>query len=162
MKATAARLFAKNAHGDQMYGTVPYIEHLDAAANVLREFGNFDDELLAAAYLHDVIEDAHVSDTELEIHFGGEIALLVSLVTDQAGGNRAERHAKIYPGIALHPKAVSLKLADRIANVRASTLNNPGLLEMYRREYPDFKRYLQGEHHQAMWRELDRLLAVAL
>ena len=142
-----------------MYGAVPYIEHLDAVANVLREFGNFDDELLAAAYLHDVIEDAGVTNVDLKLKFGEEIALLVVLVTDQPGKNRAERHAKTYPGIALHPKAVTLKLADRIANVRTSLgISDPKMLWMYRKEYPEFKRYLQGEHHLAMWRELNRLL----
>lgn len=156
MTQAFARLFAIRAHGEQKYGQQPYSVHLDEVVSVLKEFGNFDEALLSAGYLHDVLEDTSVTREELRATFDGETSLLVELVTDQPGRNRTERHAATYPGIALHPKAITLKLADRIANARASRAHS--LLEMYRKEYQEFKNALKREGHGALWAELDRLL----
>jgi len=154
-----ARSYAIYVHGNQLYGGLPYSTHLDAVVAVLKEFGNFDQHLIDAAYLHDVLEDTHITKETLDATFAQETVLLVSLVTDQPGKNREERHKATYPGIALHPKAVTLKLADRIANMRDALANGKGaLMTMYRKEYPQFKFMLMGEHHGAMWAELDRLL----
>lgn len=159
MNQAWARALAVKAHGEQKYGDVPYEVHLDAVVAVLKEFGNFDEVSLCAGYLHDVLEDTQVTKMRIWQECGDEISILVELLTDQPGRNRAERHAATYPGIALHPKAVTLKLADRIANVRASRVKGKeGLLRMYQKEYGEFKAALKGEHHGAMWAELDRLL----
>jgi len=154
---TMAREFAIRAHADQKYANGPYVAHLDAVVDVLKEFGHFDQALLDAAYLHDVLEDTDTDAGDLCNWFYAETIELVVAVTDQPGRNRAERHAATYPRIAANPKAVTLKLADRIANVRAS-IKMVGHGAMYGDEYPAFKAALQGEHHGAMWRELDRLL----
>lgn len=150
-----AREFAIAAHGDQKYGSHPYAVHLDSVANVLMEFGVFEACLLRAAYLHDVLEDTRISRETLRDMYGEDTTSLVELVTDLPGANRSERHASTYPQIALNPKAVTLKLADRIANVR---MCDASLLAMYRKEYSEFVAALKGKHHGAMWQELDRLL----
>ena len=58
-------------------------------------------------------------------------------------------------------KAVKLKLADRIANVRFSIKKrNWGMADMYKREYAGFKTFLNdGIDNQDMWIELDKLLS---
>lgn len=157
MTQNAVREFAIRAHGHQKYANGPYVAHLDAVVTVLKEFGHFDSALLDAAYLHDVMEDTDTSLEELLDWFLPEVVELVVTVTDQLGKNRAERHAATYPRIARNPKAVTLKLADRIANVRASVKHGTHW-KMYREEYSAFRAALKGEHHGAMWAELDRLL----
>ncbi len=54
--ATLARL----AHAGQRYNGSPYTDHLEAVAGTLREHGVDDPELIAAAWLHDVVEDTPV------------------------------------------------------------------------------------------------------
>lgn len=159
--ADSARRYAMVAHGEQRYGDKPYVSHLDAVVDVLREFGYFQTTLIAAAYLHDTIEDTLETHDSLVVEFGPLIADLVWLVTDQPGKNRAERHQRTYPLLAMEPMAVTLKLADRIANVRASAISDPSLLSMYRREYGEFQKHLRSNRdgrHAPMWDELDRLL----
>jgi (p)ppGpp synthase/HD superfamily hydrolase len=94
--------------------------------------------------------------------------LIVDGVTDEQGANRAERHKKTYPKTASDQAYTIVKLADRIANMRESEKTSPGLLKMYRREYPEFRKALKepwGVVHKyreahgltAMWAELDQL-----
>lgn len=157
-----ARSIALAAHTDQKYGTEPYSVHLEAADAVLCEFGYTENEdLRAAAWLHDVLEDTSTTASDL-INRGipAYVVALVDAVTDRPGKNRAERHILTYPRIARIPDAVTLKLTDRIANVRASIKRRPDLLEMYRREHADFRDSLQiyGRRDVDMWMALNFLL----
>jgi (p)ppGpp synthase/HD superfamily hydrolase len=92
--------------------------------------------------------------------FGRRVADLVHRVTNEEGKNRRERHEKTYPKIQASDDAITLKLADRIANIEASyELNDEGKMEMYAKEYKGFrdKLYKPGSH-DAMWRHLDFLI----
>lgn len=159
------RRFAVTAHAGQKYGNQPYIVHLDETVEILKEFGYT--QSMAAGYLHDTIEDTSVTFHELKNKFGSDVANIVAFCSDEPGENRRERKCNTYRrmkrDIASRQRwienAVCVKLADRIANVRASRRNNPSLLQMYRREYNDFKKalYVPGVATN-MWRELDRLL----
>jgi (p)ppGpp synthase/HD superfamily hydrolase len=112
--------------------------------------------LLTAAWLHDVVEDAGVKVKELAEMFNDRVSQLVEAVTNESGANRKIRAALTYPKIRAIPDAVRLKLADRIANVE----HGGKLVEMYRREYDDFRRalYSPGQWEE-MWSHLDGLLA---
>lgn len=182
-----ARNFAALAHGSQLYGDQPYIVHLQAVARELRSLMvrapglRFYDRDLAecAAYLHDVLEDTSTTRGELEAAFGPDVADLVHAVTDEPGRNRKERKAKTYPKIrACGPLAVALKLADRIANVRAvrqeiargsgeepatgepEAGSKRNLLGMYRKEQDGFAAALYGPEDglDSAWGELRELL----
>jgi guanosine-3',5'-bis(diphosphate) 3'-pyrophosphohydrolase len=153
--------FAIEAHGDQHYGDAPYVAHLQAVHDVLVEFGYLNEDLLAAAWLHDVLEDTTTTFEDLSREFGLRVAQIVKGVTNELGKNRAERHAKTYPKIASDLDCVTLKLADRIANMRAS-LTGKKFIAMYRGEYPEFRAALRpGGGCEAMWIELDRLAGYA-
>ena len=173
MKNTTPREFAIEAHGAQLYGdTEPYVVHLDAVAAILQEFGITDPDSLAAAYLHDVLEDTRIGWHELE--FGLDVTLMVLFCTDEPGPNRKTRKALTYARIrreldakAADPvvrAAVCVKLTDRVANIRQSVTNNPGLLEMYRKEKSTFQAALsvpdefRSEAMRALWAEYGRLL----
>lgn len=157
--SVAAR-FAANRHEGQSYDGGPYTIHLAAVVAVLQRFGINDPEMLAAAWLHDVVEDTDTTNEELEPMFGDRVANLVYRVTNEMGRNRRERHAKTYPKIKASTDATTLKLADRIANSEASLANRPDLLDMYKKEYAAFKNALfTAGTHDLMWAHLDTLLA---
>lgn len=159
--AMRARAYAVKAHGDQRYGAAPYSVHLDAVARVLVRFGHTDEETVAAGFLHDAIEDAGVTHDELEREFGARVAALVDACTDGRGQNRKERKERPYRLIPKTPGSLLVKLADRIANVEAARADRPGLLEMYRKEHPEFERRLRGPAAaETMWGALGLLLGV--
>jgi len=177
----AARAFAIEAHGDQKYGrgeqAPPYVVHLDEVAGILRELAApVSDIVLAAAYLHDVIEDTSATAATIESsfsHFGseaaGQLAAIAGFCTDVPGPNRKQRKAATYERMRRDVagaapwirSAVLVKLADRIANLRASHRDNPSLLDMYRRESTSFRAALFAAGVcDPMWAEYDRLSAV--
>lgn len=147
-----ARIFAAWAHDEQTYGDDPYLKHLDDVVAVLRRFGYNDPELLAAGYLHDVIEDTETTRDDLEATFGSRVADLVDAVTDGEGNNRAARKARPYRLIPGVTGAVLLKVADRIANCEAalalacsvSGAARSSLIGMYRQEQKNFEKALRG------------------
>jgi guanosine-3',5'-bis(diphosphate) 3'-pyrophosphohydrolase len=153
-----AKEFAIKAHGEQKYGDEPYVVHLEAVRKVLADFGiEKGDDVAVAAWLHDVVEDTSVTREEIEKEFGAEVSALVWAVTG-VGQNRKERSASAYLKMQALPQAVTLKLADRIANCEASSRNNPSLLTMYRNELPAFTSALAGLGAPAMWTRLRRVL----
>ena len=158
----AARSFATARHEGQRYGDQPYTVHLAATVAVLREYGIDDPELVCAAWLHDVIEDTDATLAEVAARFGERVAALVAAVTDDDGDTRAARKAEAYVRIAATPGATLVKLADRIANVRASWASRSRMLFVYHREYPAFRAAIESADpppaEVAMWAELDRLM----
>ncbi len=156
-----AKAFATELHAGQEYGDGPYTVHLEAVANEAR-LHNLSDDIVAAAWLHDTLEDTNTTYEELVTLFGRKIALLVEGVTDEPGKNRRERALKTLPKTrTLGSDAVALKLCDRLANVKACVdgIGNVNLLKMYKQEYPVFRSALHefGEL-PFIWQELDRLI----
>ncbi len=150
-----AKFFAMVKHGGQTYGGLPYTHHLAAVESVLRRFHCVDEDLLVAAWLHDVVEDTGTKIKEIAEMFGDRVAALVGAVTNEQGENRKVRAALTYPKTRSVPGAVCLKLADRIANVE----HGGKLVEMYRKEYDDFRRALHTLRDcDSMWTHLDSLL----
>ena len=136
---TRARAFAIEAHKDTKYGDLPYEYHLKAVVGELRtKCLNISEHEEAAAWLHDVVEDTDVTLGDIREEFGGTIASLVDAVTDEPGDNRKTRKAGMYKKLVIaKPGARSIKLADRLANTKAS-IENPGMAKMYRDEFPEF------------------------
>lgn len=157
-----AREFALKAHTTQTYGTIyPYFKHLEDVYNTLIKFG-FDEsgdlDILTASFLHDSIEDANVSYSDLKKAFDGNIAEIVYCMTDEMGRNRKERKEKTYPKIRSNAKSLILKVADRIANVEFSSTQDSGHINMYRDEYHDFEFNLRIYRHiDGMWEHLHKV-----
>lgn len=154
---------AIDAHGEQKYGgNRPYVVHLVKVVENLHRFGVATPELVAAAWLHDTVEDTNVGLDVIRERFGERVAALVDAVTTvKVGDTRKQRNAATYPKIAATPDAVKLKLADRIANVESCWVDRNHKLFTYRDEYPDFRRALRrdGDHvTDAMWAHLDELM----
>lgn len=155
----AAQALAATAHEGQMYGEFPYTKHLGHVVEVLRRFGISDEDMLVAGWLHDIVEDTDTTILVVTAMFGSRVADLVHRVTNEEGKNRRERHEKTYPKIMASDDAITLKLADRIANIESCIEVNDDKITMYTKEYAAFrnKLYKPGTH-DAMWRHLDFLI----
>ncbi len=112
--------FAALAHeGQRRRGTaqVPYISHPAAVGLILARAG-FDDAVVAAGVLHDVIEDTPVTAAELHVHFGEAITnIVLGASEDKSLGYDARKAAYVEQvrHAAVSVKAVSC--ADKIANL---------------------------------------------
>jgi len=129
--------FAKKAHAGvfRMGSGEPYFEHVERVAKTLAALG-FPDHVIAAAYLHDVVEDAGVSPEALAKEFGPDVAALVAEVTNPVlpimHGNRAWRKAKEVEHLAKASYyGASLKLADMIDNSSNVRTNAPKFAKAY-------------------------------
>jgi GTP diphosphokinase / guanosine-3',5'-bis(diphosphate) 3'-diphosphatase len=119
----AAAAFAADRHRDQRRkgeDASPYINHPIAVANVLaNEAGITDPVTLAAALLHDTIEDTKTTADELNAAFGSEITGVVVEVTDDKNLEKADRkRLQIEHAGSLSRRAQLVKFADKICNVR--------------------------------------------
>ena len=102
----------------------PYICHPVAVADLLRDIGA-SAGVIAAGFLHDVVEDTAVTPEELEAHFGAEVRALVEGVTKLGGihfTNKTEAQAenlrRMFLAMASDIRVVLVKLADRLHNMR--------------------------------------------
>jgi hypothetical protein len=160
-----AKAFAVQAHGRQMYGSKPYVVHLQHVHEVMKRYRNriTDILVLMAGWLHDVLEDTATSSADLAGNFGEQVADIVYRVTDEPGTDRRQRKRKTYRKIRGHFDATTVKLCDRIANVEASA-NVPEKLDMYRKEHREFRAAIFFQDHDSLlgdiWRYLDRLLGL--
>ena len=108
-------------------GKTPYINHPVEVAWILSAEGKIcDKDILAAALLHDTLEDTEMTMKYLISEFNPEIASYVSEVTDDKSLSYDERkEAQIRKAPALSFGARLIKIADKIANVRALTPEYP-------------------------------------
>ncbi|WP_027414936.1 RelA/SpoT family protein [Aneurinibacillus terranovensis] len=117
--------FAKDAHGGQVRKSgEPYIIHPIAVAGILINL-QMDAVTVAAAFLHDVVEDTEVTSEQIEKEFGHEVALLVEGVTKlgrikfkSKEQQQAENHRKMFLAMARDLRVMMIKLADRLHNMR--------------------------------------------
>ncbi len=123
---TRAFRFAAQAHeGQQRRSGEDFIQHPWSVAKICAEL-RLDEQTIAAALLHDVVEDTDTDAKELRNEFGDEIAQLVEGVTkltriqfqsrEQA---EAENYRKMIVAMAEDPRVMLIKLADRLHNMRA-------------------------------------------
>jgi guanosine-3',5'-bis(diphosphate) 3'-pyrophosphohydrolase len=146
-----ALAFAAAKHRDQRRkdpAASPYINHPIALASVLvNEAGITDPEVIAAALLHDTIEDTKTTPAELEAAFGPRVRRIVEEVTDDKELPKEERkRLQIEHAHTLSPAARLVKLADKITNLRDVATDPPHSWSLdRRREYFEWaKRVIDG------------------
>ena len=116
---------AEEKHKDQKRGSgEPYIIHPLNVAYILADTG-LDDSTIAAALLHDIVEDTDVTDEDLRKEFGDEIADMVAGVTKlgevqlfSAQERQAEDYRKMFLAMGKDIRVILIKLADRLHNMR--------------------------------------------
>lgn len=101
-------------------GGMPYVEHPMAVAARLDEHG-YDEEVLAAALLHDVVEDSGTSLDEIREEFGGGVAGMVGALSDDEGlDSYRERKAEHRERVAAAAgDALAIYGSDKLTNVKA-------------------------------------------
>ncbi len=118
--------YAKEAHANQKRASgEPYFIHPCAVAGILVDLG-LDTATIAAALLHDVIEDTSVTAEDIRSSFGEEVLSLVSGVTKldkivfkSREEEEAENFRKIFVAMAKDIRVIMIKLADRLHNMRS-------------------------------------------
>jgi len=117
--------FAERAHRGQprKYYNIPYIVHPARVAGMLARMG-VEEEVIAAAWLHDVLEDTPATYEELFHRFGQDVADLVRYLTNPSKQyptrvlNRADRKKIDREHIGAAPREAQLiKLCDRLDNL---------------------------------------------
>ena len=136
-----ARVFATAAHAAvgqvRKYTFEPYIVHPAEVAKIVRDAGG-SEAMVAAAWLHDTVEDTGVTIETIRAEFGTEVAELVGWLTDVSRpehGNRAHRKALDRAHSAAAPaEAQTVKLADLIANTRSIMAHDAAFAKTYLEE----------------------------
>ena len=123
-----AYIFSAQVHAGQVrLSGEPYLTHPLEVSFILSEMG-LDPESIAAALLHDVIEDTHATEEQIREMFGPDVQHIVSGVTKlsilpfrDAQARHAESIRKMLLAMADDIRVILIKLADRLHNMR--TLN---------------------------------------
>lgn len=153
--------FAVAKRGNQKYGDKPYQEHLLRVAQVVydhgREGGEGIEVLLQAALLHDTLEDTETTEAEIAESFGLTVLGIVKACTkkDEDLCRRCSFRRTV-PALKNTPGALAVKLADRFANMQNSLETRSTHLNMYVREYAEFKNllFVPGQYER-LWQLLD-------
>lgn len=117
--------FAYELHKGQYRASgEPYIAHPIAVAGLLRDLGG-SSVMIAAGFLHDVVEDTDITVEEIESRFGVEVRRLVEGVTKLSKFNfsskrerQAENFRRMFLAMAADIRVIVVKLADRLHNMR--------------------------------------------
>lgn len=135
-----AMLFAIYAHGEQIrkYTGEPYWKHCAEVAAIVQTAPGCSWEMIAAAWLHDVLEDTDHTADDIREQFGDVVATLVEALTDtptKPGLNRATRKALDRARLAAaSPEVQTIKLADLISNTASIVKHDPGFAKLYLKE----------------------------
>ena len=160
-----AYVYAMRAHGEQKRASGdPYFSHPLQVAAILTDL-KLDDATIAAALLHDTIEDTDATRAEIDRLFGHDIGVLVEgltklkkldLVSKEA--KQAENLRKLLLAIADDVRVLLIKLADRIHNMRTLEYRSPEARRITAEETLDIYAPLAGRMGmQEMREELEDL-----
>lgn len=165
-----AGMFAMGAHAAmkqvRKYTYDPYIVHPMEVAEFVKTVGGTD-TMIAAALLHDVVEDTGVRIDQIGEIFGPEVATLVYELTDKYTKeeypwmNRAERkyeEALRYEEVSNEAKTI--KLADMISNTKSIAQHDPGFMKTYGPEKRTLLASLKGGD-AILWEIADEILKEA-
>lgn len=174
-----ARDYAIVAHGTQMYGEYHYSKHLDDVYDICQKilnkcvensfyYINFSyNNYYQVCYLHDILEDTNITYNELCKDFNEEIAFIVYMISsNKPFENRKQKinfmykmFNEVYQNDRKKFLAKLVKSCDRLANMRScSENNNLHLLNMYVKEYKDFKNTFYVEEFKELYDEMEAII----
>ena len=113
--AMRAVYYTVETHGERIRDdkVTKYFEHPIRVARMLLTLGIRDDVVLAAALLHDTVEDGHISLDIVRKEFGDEVASVVDLLTKREGMTLEDYFKRVAQDI----RAILIKTVDRVCNV---------------------------------------------
>ena len=117
--------FGKKAHnGQKRKSGEPYFNHCVAVATILADWG-MDQNMVIGGLLHDTIEDTEVTKEDISSRYGDDVLHLVESVTNLSeikfnsrNHRKAENFMKMFISFANDIRAIIIKLADRLHNLR--------------------------------------------
>lgn len=128
-KLVQAVRYATEAHCTQIRKSnpvLPYIVHPIDVMNLLLKAGVKDEEVLAAAVLHDTVEDTSVTEADLKTEFGSAIAQLVMHCTDDKSLDKVTRkRLQIEHATSIPYEAALIKVADKVSNLQYLAQSRP-------------------------------------
>lgn len=136
--AEKALYFAMGAHyavGQlRKYTNEPYIVHPIEVAEIVASVAPFDEEMLAAALLHDVVEDTKVHIFQIYTVFGQRVAQMVSELTNHSDPTMSRKDRKRLDRMRLAQagyEVQTIKLADLISNTKSIRRHDPDFAKVY-------------------------------
>ncbi len=159
-----AREFAREKHAAQLrrYTEQPYFVHLEEVAALVERTG-LSENAIAAALLHDVVEDQGVPIEAICANFNPDVSLMVLDLTDIPAGkglNRAERKTVDAHRLSrASADTQSIKCADLISNTSSIVQHDPGFARLYLKEIRQVLEVLQKANdrlRQQAWASLQQ------
>ena len=162
IKQKVAQEICVYAHSGQLRDDgKAYKTHPIAVARLLFcDFGIKDDETLAAAYLHDVLEDTDVTLEFLKEKVGDEVANIVAELTNKGHKGRTRKEKQdslIKKAKTMSGKAKLIKLADRLHNVTEMTVWNIERQKRYAMETYELLHALAPRNEKDIWQAADKI-----
>lgn len=160
-----ARIFAIAAHSatDQRrkYTNEPYWVHPEEVAALTSQIPGSTKEMIAAAYLHDVVEDTKITNQLISDEFGQTVGELVGWLTNISTpemGNRARRKEIDKNFLAQAPaEAQSIKCADLRSNTQSIAYHDPRFAKIYLEEKKALLEVMTKAHPDALKMAYDAL-----
>ncbi|UZR93489.1 phosphohydrolase [Chondrinema litorale] len=160
-----AKKYAIACHSEtnHFYDEHPYEYHLQMVVDVAEKFKflipeDKQDNVVAACWVHDVIEDCRQSYNDVAKATSQDVADLAYAVTTEKGKSRKERaNEKYYNGIKETPFATFIKVCDRIANIKHSKSMQSRMFQVYSKENEGFKTKLWDTKYLQLFDYMDKL-----
>ncbi len=162
-KTYAIESHEKTAH---LYDGKPYVTHLQMVVDTANKFIHLIPEkhrenVLAACWVHDVIEDCRQTYNDVKSATNEEVAALAYALTNEKGRTRHERaNDKYYEGIRQTPFAIFVKVCDRIANYEYSRKQKNAMADVYEKEMDGFIAKLYEPKYEEMFSYLRGLVKI--
>lgn len=159
-----AETFARLKHGEishkRKYTGEPYTVHLEEVVKIVKGIPHTP-EMIAAAWLHDTVEDTKTTIDEIKEEFGNKVAQLVEMLTDVSKseqGNRVIRkNIDLEHTAKASSEAKTIKLADLISNSRSIVDGDAEFARVFLEEKARLLQVLK-QGNQTLWKEAFRLM----
>lgn len=155
--------FAAEAHSDQLrkYTNEPYVNHCRNVAELVKRYGGTPD-MITAAWLHDVVEDTHVTVGDVCSRFGENVARYVDQLTDISRphhGNRVKRKSIDIAHLSrAEPVVKTIKLCDLLDNTSSIVRHDPKFAVIFLAEKQLMLVYLSDASNQELYALVEREL----
>lgn len=160
--------FIKHEDVNHRYNGNPYSIHLNMVYSYGVKYIDLipnaeQDNILAACFTHDLIEDCRITFNDIKSVLGQRVAELTFALTNEKGKNRSERaSSKYYSDMKNTPFATFVKICDRLANAQYSKQSKSTMIDAYKKEYEHFHAMTYQKIYESMFIELSEILELKI